>query len=101
MGVRKRRLSYCARHFAHIRLLVAQHYPSSYLAATLQIAQRRARLVRGTRLNRDRRNFASPNESEKLLQILERAHIRALDGHHLEREQHGRDRTGSAVKPRP
>jgi hypothetical protein len=27
--------------FVHIRLLVAQHYPPSYLATTLQVAQRR------------------------------------------------------------
>src|SRR5438270_11096717 len=83
---------------AHPRLLVAQHYPSSYLAATLQIAQRRARLVRGTRLNRDRRDLASLDESEKLPQILDRADVRALDCHHLEREQHCRDRARSTVK---
>src|SRR5437868_11457576 len=53
--------------------------PSSYLAATLQIAQRRARLVRGTRLNRDRRDLASLDESEKLPQILDRTDVRALD----------------------
>src|SRR4051794_2050625 len=97
--MRKPGLSYSQSHFAHIHLVVAQHYPPSHLAAALQVAERCARLVCRPRLNRNRRNFASPNESEKLLQILERAHIRALDGHHLEREQHGRDGTGSAVKP--
>src|SRR5215471_17644222 len=84
---------------APIQLLVAQHYPSPHLAATLQIAQRGAGLVCRTRLNRDWRDLASLNEREKLLQILERADIRALDGHHLKREQYGRDRAGSAVKP--
>src|SRR5690242_9496559 len=77
--MRKPGLSYSQSHFAHIHLLVAQHHPPSHLAAALQVAERCARLVCRPRLNRDRRNFASPNESEKLLQILERAHIRALD----------------------
>jgi len=70
------------------------HFP-----ATLQVAQRRARLVCRPRLNRDRRNPTSLNESKKLFQFLERTDVGALDGHHLEREQHGRDRAGSAVKP--
>src|SRR5215469_15222708 len=84
--------------FVHIRLLVAQHYSSPHLAATLQIAQRCACLVSRPRLNRDGRDLAGLNESKKLLQILDRADIRALDRHHLEREQYGRDRAGSAVK---
>jgi hypothetical protein len=62
--------TYCERHFAHICLLVAQHYPSSYLAATLQIAQRRARLVRGTRLNRNRRDLAREGDSMLLLTLI-------------------------------
>src|SRR5215469_10438174 len=62
-------------------------------------AQRSAGLICRPRLNRDPRDLAGLAESEKFPQILEGTDIGALDGHHLQREQHGRDRARSAVKP--
>jgi hypothetical protein len=62
-----------------VRLLVAQHYPPPHLPAALQVTERRARLVCRPRLNRDRRNLTSLDESKKLLQILKRTDIGALD----------------------
>ena len=44
---------------------MAQHDPSSYLPASLQIDQRRTRLICRPRLNRDRRDLAGLAESRE------------------------------------
>jgi len=80
-----------------VRLLVVQHHPPPHFSSTLQVTQRRARLRGRSRLERDRRDFAGLDESKQLPQIFERADIGAFDRHHLEREEHRRDRVGAAV----
>ena len=76
-----------------------QHHAPAHFPAALQIAQRCARLVGGPGLDRDRRHLAGLAKGEQFAKIIEGADIGALDRHHLEREQHRRDRVGAAIEP--
>jgi hypothetical protein len=79
--------------------VVVQHHPPSHLPAALQVGQRCARLVGQPCFERDRWYLAGLDQREQLPKILKRADIGPFESHHLEREQHGGDRVGTAVEP--
>jgi hypothetical protein len=79
--------------------VVVQYHPAPHLSTAFQVTERSTRLVERPCLKRDRRHLAGLNEGEEFAQIVESSDIGTFEGHHLEREEHGRDRVGAAVKP--
>src|SRR5271170_5343846 len=77
---------------------MVQHHAPPYLSTALQVAQRCARLVGRPSFYWYRRHLAGLDEGKQLSQIIKGADVGALDRHHLEREQHRRDRVGAAIE---